>query len=84
MGWRHGKPVAIIKTAGHGRPGGLVVLDHGSDCGDIRNGISVAFEHERGGFVIDWDSFEKAYLALNATRAQAVAAYEDAKRRGRP
>jgi hypothetical protein len=70
--------VAVVKTAGWGVGTDLLVFGHGSTCGDIRNGVSVALSTEKGGFVLDWESFEQAYLKLKAMRAQAESEYVDA------
>ncbi len=67
----------IIKVAGALGQANLVLEGHGASCGTVFNGVSARLDDERGGFVLDWDSFEAAYLALKATRAKAEAAYAD-------
>jgi hypothetical protein len=65
----------IIRVAGAPN---LILEGHGHICGDIENGIGATLDDPKfGSFVIDWDSFEAAYLALKATREEAERAYAD-------
>ena len=54
----------------------LILMGHGFLCGRIGNGVGAKLDDpEYGSFVIDWDSFEAAYLALKATREQSESDY---------
>ena len=65
----------VIRVAGAPN---LILKGHGYLCGDIENGIGATLDNpEYGSFVIDWDSFEAAYLALKAIRNEAERAYEN-------
>ena len=54
----------------------LILMGHGFLCGRIGNGVGAKLDDpEYDSFVIDWDSFEAAYLALKATREQSESDY---------
>jgi hypothetical protein len=67
-----------IRVAGARGRADLILEGHGHSCGEVRNGIGARLDDERGCFVIDWASFEAAYLALKRTREDAERAYADA------
>src|SRR5271156_4112720 len=67
----------VVKVVGARGKANLILEGHGPSCGEVFNGIGARLDDERGSFVIDWESFEAAYLALKATRARAEAAYAD-------
>ena len=69
-------PPLRIRSAGH-LTDELVLRGHMASCGSIRNGISAEFTTDRGGFVLDWNDFEAAYLALKATREEAERVFVD-------
>lgn len=67
-----------VKIACPGAMADHLVVTGRSSCGDVQDGIAVhwsgspkGFEHlaYRGCFVLSWEDFERAYLALKAERA---------------
>jgi hypothetical protein len=60
-----------IHIAGARGRANLILEGHGYSCGEVRNGVGARLDDERGCFVIDWASFEAAYLALKKTREDA-------------
>jgi hypothetical protein len=51
----------VCRTQGSAH-GALVIEIGRSICGDIMDGVSLQREGERGGYVIAWADFERAYL----------------------
>jgi hypothetical protein len=68
----------VVLVAGARGKANLILEGHLHQCGEIENGIGAYLDDERGGFVIDWPSFEAAYLALKETRMEAEIAFERA------
>jgi hypothetical protein len=59
----------VCRTAGSAE-GPLVIEIGRSVCGDIMDGVALQREGERGGYVIAWADFERAYLDNKALREQ--------------
>jgi len=61
-----------LRSAGTRTSEGNLIVDVGMwECGEIKQGVSLRFEHGRGGFVVDFDDLRLAVEAADRIRKQA-------------
>lgn len=54
----------------------MVVSTGRSVCGDILDGLAIRLGSERGGFVVEWADFERAYLVNKQMRERIGPPYK--------